>query len=405
MFFAKSLLMKSVFIIGGGIVGLATAWRLTQRYPGLRVTVLEKEHAIALHQTGRNSGVIHSGIYYKPGSLKAINCREGKQQLEEFCELHNIPFDRCGKVVVAMRDDQIAALDGIEERGHANGVACRRINVEELHELEPHCAGVAALQVPETGIVDYTVVCQRLAKLVEEAGGRIVTTAEVTAIAERAGQVVASTSQGDFAADFGVNCGGLYCDKIAKLAGVDPEVQIVPFRGEYFTLKPAATHLVRNLIYPTPDPAFPFLGVHFTRMIGGGIECGPNAVLAFAREGYTRWQLNPCELASTLGSAGFRKLATKYWRTGLGELRRSYFKGAFVAALQELVPEIRSEHLQTAPAGVRAQAIRDSGELVDDFLLKMDGRMLHVLNAPSPAATASLRIGQTVVETIAERTS
>ncbi len=395
--------MKTFFIIGGGIVGLATAWRLTQRFPSARVTVLEKEHAIALHQTGRNSGVIHSGIYYKPGSLKATNCREGKQQLEAFCQDQQIPFDRCGKVVVATRQDQLAALDAIEQRGLANGVASQRITVEQLHELEPHCAGVAALHVPETGIVDYTAICHRLAKLVVDAGGRIVTGAEVNAIAERGEQIIASTNQGEFVADFGVNCGGLYCDKIARMTGVDPEIQIVPFRGEYFTLKPAAAHLVRNLIYPTPDPAFPFLGVHFTRMIGGGIECGPNAVLAFAREGYTRWQLKPSEFAATIGFAGFRKLATRYWRTGLGELWRSYSKGAFVAALQQLVPEIRSEHLQPAPAGVRAQAVRPNGELVDDFLLKPAGRMLHVLNAPSPAATASLRIGQTVVDAIAER--
>jgi L-2-hydroxyglutarate oxidase len=397
--------MKSAIVIGGGIVGLATAWRITQKFPGTQVTVLEKEPAIALHQTGRNSGVIHSGIYYKPGSLKATNCREGKRQLEEFCGLYDIPFDRCGKVVVATTADQQPALDRIAERGRANGVECHPISRERLAELEPHCEAVAALHVPETGIVDYTAVCHRLATLVEDAEGQVVTDAEVTAIAERRGEVVVRSRVGEHVADFAVNCGGLYCDHIARLAGVRPEVRIVPFRGEYFTLKPAATHLVRNLIYPTPDPAFPFLGVHFTRMIGGGIECGPNAVLAFAREGYTRWTLNPRELAGTLAFGGFRTLAIKYWRTGLGEMWRSYSKSAFVAALQHLVPEIRADHLEAAPAGVRAQAVRSSGELVDDFLLQPAGRMLHVLNAPSPAATASLRIGQTIVDTMAEQLS
>lgn len=394
---------SSVVIVGGGIVGLATAYRLSQRCPDVRITVLEKESRIAQHQTGRNSGVLHSGIYYKPGSLKAVNCRAGKEAMEAFCEAEGVAFDRCGKVIVAVDDSEVPALANILERGKANGVACEMINRDRLSEFEPHVRGVKAIHVPETGIVDYVEVCQRMADRVIGAGGRIVTNAKVTAVAAGRDELVFTTTLGEFTANCAVNCAGLYCDRVAAIAGAVPSVKIVPFRGEYFELTNDATHLVKNLIYPTPDPAFPFLGVHFTRMIHGGVECGPNAVLAFGREAYTRWQLNPFDLADTLGFRGFRSLATKFWRTGAGEMWRSFSKPAFVKALQRLVPDIRSEHLTERPAGIRAQAVRANGQLVDDFLIEETDRFLHVLNAPSPAATASLNIGNLLVDRLAER--
>jgi L-2-hydroxyglutarate oxidase len=393
----------SVVIVGGGIVGLATAYRLMERYPDVRVTVLEKETRIAQHQTGHNSGVLHSGIYYKPGSLKAINCRAGKLAMEEFCQREGVPFDVCGKVIVATSEAELPALDTIFERGKANGVACEVIDRNRLAELEPHTRGVRAIHVPETGIVNYVDVCHRMADRVIAAGGRVVTGAKVYAVQRVGDDLVFTTTIGEFTANLAVNCAGLYCDRVAAIAGAVPEVKIVPFRGEYFELKPAAEHLVKNLIYPVPDPAFPFLGVHFTRMIGGGVECGPNAVLAFGREAYTRWQLSPRELSETLAFPGFRTMASKYWRTGMGEMWRSFSKGAFVSALQKLIPEIRASHLVAAPAGIRAQAIRKDGQLVDDFLVEETERFIHVLNAPSPAATASLNIGNLVVDRLAQK--
>jgi L-2-hydroxyglutarate oxidase len=392
-----------VVIVGGGIVGLATAFRLGQRFPKVRITVLEKESRIAQHQTGRNSGVLHSGIYYKPNSLKAINCRAGKLAMEEFCAAEGVAFDPCGKVIVAVDESEVPALESILERGKANGVACELIDNYRLAELEPHARGVKAIHVPETGIVDYVEVCRRLADHVVASGGLILTNAKVTAVSVVRGELEFTTTLGEFRADYAVNCAGLYCDRVAAIAGALPKVKIVPFRGEYYELATEATHLVKNLIYPTPDPAFPFLGVHFTRMIQGGVECGPNAVLAFGREAYTRWQLNPRELAETLGYGGFRSLAAKFWKTGAGEMWRSFSKGAFVKALQRLVPEIRAEHLTAAPAGIRAQAVRADGQLVDDFLIEETERFLHVLNAPSPAATASLNIGNLLVDRLAER--
>lgn len=389
---------RSVVIVGGGIVGLATAYRLTERLPDCQVTVLEKESRIAQHQTGRNSGVLHSGIYYKPGSLKATNCRAGKLALEQFCKREGVVFDRCGKVIVAVDHTEIPALESIFKRGQANGVACEMIDAERLAELEPHVRGVQAIHVPETGIVDYVEVCHRLADHVMAAGGRIVTGAKVSSVRLAGSELVFGTPVGDFTATHGVNCAGLYCDRVAAIAGALPSVKIVPFRGEYFELKPAATHLVKNLIYPTPDTSFPFLGVHFTRMIGGGVECGPNAVLAFGRESYSRWQVSPKELSETLAFGGFRSLATKYWKTGMGEMWRSFNKGAFVRALQRLVPDIRSDQIEPAPAGIRAQAVGKDGALVDDFLVEQTERFLHVLNAPSPAATASLNIGDLLVD-------
>lgn len=390
-----------LIVIGGGIVGLATAWRYGQRWPGKRAIVLEKEASVAQHQTGHNSGVIHSGIYYKPGSLKALTCFEGKKQLEAFCAEHNVPFDVCGKVIVATSGAELPALEKIQERGVANGVACQRIDPTQLRELEPYAAGVAALHVPVTGIVDYTAVCSRLVGAIEQGGGRVVTGALVTRMDRTNGEVVVHSAAGPFTAPRVVNCAGLYSDRVAKLSGADPAARIVPFRGEYFELRPSAHRLVRNLIYPTPDPKFPFLGVHFTRMIGGGVECGPNAVLAFAREGYKKSDINLKELAGALGFSGFQRMALRHWRMGAGEMVRSLFKGAFVRALQRLVPEITADDLIAAPAGVRAQAVLPSGELVDDFLIESQGAVVNVLNAPSPAATASLEIGRQIVERIA----
>jgi len=402
-----------VAIIGAGIIGLATAYRLLERFPGTRVVLLEKEDGIARHQTGHNSGVIHSGIYYKPGSLRAVNCREGKKALEAFCEAECVPYDICGKVIVAVDESEIPRMENIYERGQANGVRCEMIEAERLKELEPHVAGVKAIHVPESGIVDFVAVCEKLAEKVRTGGGEILTQAKVTGVRSSDGgepgpsatgdRVIVHSTQGDVEAKYLVNCAGLHSDRVAKLTGQNPPAKIVPFRGEYYELKPEMHHLCRNLIYPVPDPAFPFLGVHFTRMIHGGVECGPNAVLAFAREGYTKWTVNVRDFVESLTYPGFLRLALKYWKTGLSEMWRSFSKRAFVKALQRLMPEIRSEHLSAAPAGVRAQALERSGQLMDDFLILEGERIVNVCNAPSPAATASLNIGKLVVDKLAEQ--
>jgi L-2-hydroxyglutarate oxidase len=392
-----------VAIIGGGIVGLATAYRFTERFPGRRVVVLEKEADVAVHQTGHNSGVLHSGIYYKPGSLKAVTCRAGKRAMEEFCAAEGVPFEVCGKVVVAVDDTELPALRTIHERAEANGVCCELIGPERLRDLEPYTAGVRALHVPETGIVDYKQVCRRLAERVRERGGEVRTGARVTAIQDRNASVVVTSVTGDVEARCVVNCAGLQCDRVTTLSGQNLGAMIVPFRGEYYALKSAAERLCRNLIYPVPDPKFPFLGVHFTRMIHGGVECGPNAVLAFAREGYRKTDVNLADLAETLTYPGFLRLALKYWRTGLGEMWRSVSKAAFVRALQRLLPAIRGHDLEPAPAGVRAQAVARDGALVDDFLIREAGRVVNVGNAPSPAATASLAIGERIVDHVTAR--
>lgn len=388
---------RRIVVIGGGIVGLATAWHLRAR-PDAHVIVLEKESRLAEHQTGRNSGVLHSGIYYKPGSLKAINCRAGKIAMEAFCEEEEIPFERCGKVIVAVEESEVPSLERIHERGVANGVECARIGPERLREIEPHVRGVAAIHVPESGIVDYRAVCERLALRIREAGHEIRTDTRVLGIRPGGGRRVVETSQGEFEADLLINCGGLHCDRLARLDGHRPPAQIVPFRGEYYELKPSAEHLCRTLIYPVPDPSFPFLGVHFTRMISGGVECGPNAVLAFAREGYRFGTVNLRDLLETLGYRGFRAVARKHWKTGLGEMWRSLSKAAFVRSLQRLVPKITTDDIVAAPAGVRAQAVRPDGAMVDDFEIVCTEGAVHVLNAPSPAATASLNIGRLVSE-------
>lgn len=394
-----------LLVIGGGIVGLATAYRYLQRFPGRSTLILEKESRPAEHQTGHNSGVLHSGIYYKPGSLKAQNCRAGKLAMEQFCREEEIPFDICGKVIVAASQEELPRLAAIYQRGQENGVGCELIGVERLAELEPYAAGVRAIHVPEAGIVDYRQVSERLAQRIGDAGGEIRFQTRVTGFQRGGGGAnpcVVESSQGEFAAKAVVNCSGLHCDRVARLSGQALEAKIVPFRGEYFELRTEAHHLVRNLIYPTPDPAFPFLGVHFTRMIHGGVECGPNAVLAFAREGYTKWHVNPRDLVESLTYPGFLKLAAKYWRIGAGEMWRSCSKAAFTRALQRLVPEIRAEHLVAAPAGVRAQAVSRAGATVDDFLIESAGRVINVINAPSPAATSALNIGKSIVDRLVD---
>ena len=398
-----SSLKADVAIIGGGIVGLSTAYRMTQRRPGVKVVVLEKEGGVARHQTGRNSGVLHSGIYYKPGSLRATNCRAGKLAMEAFCRDEGIPFELCGKVIVATREEELPRLEVLIDRGRANGVACELIGPERLREIEPHAAGLRAIHVPEAGIVDYAAVCTRLVEKVCEAGGGILLGARVTGLEQRGGSVVVMNEARDVEVAVAVNCAGLHSDRIAKLGGARPRAKIVPFRGEYFTLRPAVERLVRGLIYPVPDPRFPFLGVHFTRMIGGGVECGPNAVLAFAREGYTKTAVTLADLAGSLSYPGFLRMAARHWRTGLGEMWRSVSKGAFVHALRRLVPELRGEDLVPAPAGIRAQALSRDGTLVDDFLIEEEGRVVNVLNAPSPAATSALNIGAIIAEKVTAR--
>lgn len=394
---------SKVIVIGGGIVGLATAYRFLQQHPGSTLTVLEKEARPAEHQTGHNSGVLHSGIYYKPGSLKAINCREGKKAMEEFCAQHGIAHELCGKVIVSTQEWELPNMQKIYERGQANGVRCELISKERLKEIEPHVAGIAAIHVPEAGIVNYRQVCEKLAELIGGMGGKVVYKAKVTAMEHRNGSTIVKSTAGEFETAFVVNCAGLYCDKVTQLSGQDPQSKIVPFRGEYFEVKHEYHHLCRNLIYPVPDPSFPFLGVHFTRMINGHLECGPNAVLAFAREGYKKTDINIPELIESLTYGGFIRMASKYWKTGMGEMWRSFSKAAFVKALQRLIPEVQAHMLEPAPAGVRAQALLPDGSMVDDFLIRETERVINVCNAPSPAATASLNIGKLVVEKLNER--
>lgn len=394
---------SDVIIIGGGIVGLATAFNLSREHPSKKVIVLEKEDHLAAHQTGRNSGVLHSGIYYKPGSLKARTCREGKRAIEEFCGREQIAYEICGKVIVAVDAREIERLQNLYERGRANGVACRIIDRERLYELEPHAAGVKALYVPEAGIVDYKQVARRLAERVEERNGKVITNALVTGMREGGDRIVVESLAGSFEASYVVNCAGLHSDRVARMSGGNLKAKIIPFRGEYFKLRPEAPHLCNNLIYPVPDPQFPFLGVHFTRMIDGSVECGPSAVLAFAREGYRKRDIRAADLLETLRYKGFIKLAARHWKMGASEIWQSLSKAAFVKALRRIVPEVRAEHLEPAPAGVRAQAVAVDGSLLDDFAFQERPRVVNVINAPSPAATASLAIGRLVVERLATR--
>lgn len=392
-----------VSILGGGIVGLATAWQITQRWPGLKVQVIEKEPAVGAHQTGHNSGVLHSGIYYRPGSLRAMNCRTGKAAMERFCAEHGIAYEICGKVIVAVDAAELPGLERIFERGQANGVRCEIIDPQRLKELEPNAAGIKAIHVPEAGIVNFRRVAEKLAELIRRRDATVTTGVRVTGVQREERLIVIKTTAGDFEADYVVNCTGLFSDRVARLTGSTNKAKIVPFRGEYYELKPEVHHLCRNLIYPVPDPSFPFLGVHFTRMIEGGVECGPNAVLAFAREGYHKTDINVRDLAETLTYGGFLKLALKYWRTGAGEMWRSLSKRAFVRALQRLMPSIQESDLVPGRAGVRAQAIAPEGAIIDDFLIEADRRIVNVLNAPSPAATSSLNVGRLVVDRLADQ--
>jgi L-2-hydroxyglutarate oxidase len=392
-----------VLIIGGGIVGLATAYNLLKTKPGLSVVLLEKEAKLAQHQTGHNSGVLHSGIYYKPGSLKAKNCLTGRQAMLDFCTQEGIQFKICGKVIVATGKDELPRLDALYERGKAHGLPCELIGPERLHEIEPHAAGLKALHLPGTGIVDYRAVCVRLGELDAQMGAQVLTRAAVSSLRETGNDVVVQSAAGDFSARFVINCAGLHSDRLVQMGHGQSPARIVPFRGEFYSLKPEAEHLCRALIYPLPDPAFPFLGVHFTRTAWGNVECGPNAVLAFAREGYRKRDINLRDLFETLTYPGFLRLAVRYWRMGAGEMWRSYNKAAFVKALQRLMPEITADNLVSAPAGVRAQAVAPDGSMVDDFTFAETPRIIHVVNAPSPAATASLSIGQSIVEKVVAR--
>ncbi|MFI5378669.1 MAG: L-2-hydroxyglutarate oxidase [Tepidisphaerales bacterium] len=383
-----------VAVIGGGIVGLATAMTLTSEH-AISIIVLEAEGALAAHQTGHNSGVIHSGLYYKPGSLKARLCTEGRQSLVNFCQQRNIRHELCGKVVVAISESELPALDELQRRGTAIGLAdLRRLSIEEIREREPHAAGIAGLRVRETGIVNYTRVAEEYAKVLQELGGQVHTSSRVFAVTPSPDAIVLHTTQGEIECRGLVNCAGLQSDRVARMCGLRPQVQIVPFRGEYYKLSQDAWRLCKHLIYPVPDPAFPFLGVHFTRMIDGGIEAGPNAVLALARHGYRWSDINLRDLAETLTFAGFWRLARKYWRPGLGEMHRSLSRNAFLASLRRLMPDLQPAHLLPGGSGVRAQAMHATGAMVDDFHIQTAPRMIHVLNAPSPAATASIAIGQ-----------
>ncbi|MEM9675227.1 MAG: L-2-hydroxyglutarate oxidase [Bacteroidota bacterium] len=393
-----------IVIIGGGIVGLATALKIKEQQPQLKLAVLDKEKQVAAHQTGHNSGVIHSGVYYKPGSLKAKNCVRGYDMLIEFCDQHEISYELCGKVIVATNPKEQPQLDTIQSRGEANGLTgLKRLAKEEIAEYEPHVNGLEAIFVPQTGIIDYKAVSQKYAELMQEKDGKLFLDRKVLDICTHVGGSTIITNHGTFTTRVVVNCAGLYSDKIAGMMREDVNVKIVPFRGEYYELKEDKQYLVKNLIYPVPDPNFPFLGVHFTRMIQGGIEAGPNAVLAFRREGYTKTDVNFSELSETLRWPGFQKVARKYWQTGMGEMYRSFSKSAFTKALQHLVPDIREEDLTPGEAGVRAQACDREGGLLDDFKIMEDEYAVHVLNAPSPAATSSLSIGQTVSELVLQR--
>ncbi|HEX4125595.1 MAG TPA: L-2-hydroxyglutarate oxidase [Tepidisphaeraceae bacterium] len=394
-----------VAVIGGGAVGLATAMALLGRRP-IRLVVLEAEDKLAAHQTGHNSGVIHSGLYYKPGSLKARLCIEGREAIYAFCQQHNIPHERCGKVVVATRESELPALAELERRGMANGLAgIRRLRAEELREFEPHAAGIAAVHVPQTGIVNYARVTRAYGDVVRQLGGEVRTNSRVQSVTPSGRGLHLSTASGDIECAGLINCGGLQSDRIARMCGVEPGVQIVPFRGEYYQLVDSRASLVRNLIYPVPDPRFPFLGVHFTRMIDGGVEAGPNAVLALARHGYTRTSFNFPDALAVARYGGFWRMARKYWKTAMGEFYRSFSKRAFLHALRRLMPELQLADLVPGGAGVRAQALEPSGALVDDFRIVCAPRMVHVLNAPSPAATASIAIGRYIADQAAEALS
>lgn len=393
-------------IVGAGIVGLSTAYKLSLAFPDATILILEKEDRVAAHQTGKNSGVIHSGIYYKPGSYKALNCKDGRHQLVDFCHEYDVAIDVCGKVIVATKEEELGRLDGIYQRGIDNeieGVA--KIDRKELLELEPHVNGISAIHVPCAGIVDYAGMCEVLRKLLEDSNGRVEFKQQVMNISQNGQALYVDTIQDQFKGQYLINCAGLYSDHIAKSANIKSPVKIVPFKGEYYELKPEAEYLVNNLIYPLPNPDFPFLGVHFTRMATGGVECGPNAVFVFKREGYEKMAFDFKESMESLTFPGFWKMSMKHWRMGLNEYKRSLFKSEFVKGLQELIPEVTSKHLKHSPAGVRAMALQPNGEILDDFYFEVQERQIHILNAPSPAATAGLSIGDEIVKQAKEHFS
>ncbi len=387
-----------VAIVGGGIVGLAVGYLFGVRFPDKKVVIIEKESQVGQHQTGHNSGVLHTGIYYKPGSYKAKNCSRGKRLMEQFCQDNGIPFERCGKIIVATQESELKALHMIHERGLANGVRCSLASEGELKELEPHVRGIKGLRVPDAGIIDYVVVAQKLAEKIASQGGAVLTNTALTGAVAATDGTVLQTTAGDIAARLVINCAGLQSDRVARLLGAAPKVKIIPFRGEYYKLKGQAKTLCRNLIYPVPNPEFPFLGVHFTRMVSGEVECGPNAVLAFAREGYSKTTVDLRDLSETLVYPGFLKFISKHLGMGLAEMWRSLYKGAFVRSLQQLIPEVRSQDLEPGGAGVRAQAISDDGRFVDDFVIEESRGVVNVLNAPSPAATSSLSLAEYIVD-------
>lgn len=385
-------------VIGAGLVGLSTAYHLKLKNPDAKVLVLEKENVVSMHQSGHNSGVIHSGIYYKPGSLKAKNCIEGYAQIIYFAEKYGIKYDLCGKIIVATNKDELPLLDNIYKRGVENGLRdLKYLSREEFREIEPHCEGVRAVKVPQTGIIDYPAVAEKIKQLFEELGGEVRFNEKVLKISEKS-EITVNTDKSDYSCKKVISCAGLYSDKISEMTNSDNDFIIVPFRGEYYKLKEEKKYLVNHLIYPVPDPNFPFLGVHFTRMIDGNVEAGPNAVLAFKREGYKFSDFNLSETMDTFTYPGFWKIAAKFGKTGLGEIYRSLSKSAFTTALQKLMPEIQEHDLVRGGAGVRAQALHRDGNLIDDFDLVKNGNVIHVRNAPSPAATSCLSIGNKISE-------
>jgi L-2-hydroxyglutarate oxidase len=393
-----------LLIVGAGIVGLATALEVTRRFPNMRIIVVEKEDHVAAHQTGHNSGVIHSGLYYKTGSLKARNCVAGAASMKRFCQENGVPYEECGKLVVATSDDEVPRLEALHERGNANGVpGLRMLPREEIREFEPHCVGLRALHVPSTGIVDYATVAQKYAELIQRAGGQIVFNAKVIGLRQDNQGNMVETEAETFRSHYVVNCAGLYSDAITRMAGLQTNLEIIPSRGEYYEIRHERRSLVKNLIYPVPDPRFPFLGVHFTRRVNGSVEAGPNALLAFRREGYKGAPPDLREAAQMMRFAGFWKMARKHWQKGVEEQYRAWMKSAFTKALQRLVPELTESDLAPGGSGVRAQAVDANGNLVDDFHFVHSGRMIHVCNVPSPAATASLEVGKEIVEMMAER--
>ncbi|WCN36825.1 L-2-hydroxyglutarate oxidase [Aneurinibacillus uraniidurans] len=387
-------------IVGGGIVGLSTGMALTKRFPNAKIVMIEKEKDWAQHQTGHNSGVIHSGIYYKPGSFKARFAREGNEAMVRFCQEHGIKYEMCGKVIVATEPEELPLMDNLYKRGLENELNVSKISVEELKEIEPHVRGLGAIRVSSCGIADYVGVARTFARIIQEGGGELRLGTEVQRIDERADGVTITTNNGTFQSRYLINCAGLHSDRVAKMSGKDPGMKIVPFRGEYYELVPEKKHLVKHLIYPVPNPDFPFLGVHFTRMINGDVHAGPNAVLSFKREGYTKSDFDLKDLAEVLTYPGFWKMAMPNMKEGMKEIVRSFSKQAFLASLQRLIPELTEKDIVPTHAGVRAQALKPDGNMVDDFAIFPGEKSMHVCNAPSPAATASIKIGESIVENL-----